>query len=125
MKESDRALAAAVSNIRREAQAELGGDTYYMVAQKLTELREIILNGCGDDVYRNEDFRPRLVGLSPALSSLRTKIETELRDNRYYLATHKLDVLAFIVKLGGAASRPAEPLLNLAAAPQTRTANAA
>lgn len=98
MTKSDRALAATIAHAALEAQAELTGNTYYMVSQKLIELREIVLNGDSSHDCEADKSPQRLIGLAPVIVSLRAKIESELRDNRYYLAAHKLDVLAFIAR---------------------------
>lgn len=113
MQMSDRALAAAISHTALEAQAELTGNVYYMVAQKLNELREIVLNGAlSETMMANTDVdagtRPR--GLEPALVALRAHIELNLTDNRYYLAAHKCDILTFILRRGPQRRNPVEAL---------------
>ncbi len=127
MNESDRALAAAIFQVAREAEAELTGNVYYMVTQKLTELREIVLSGVSDPSAGRAPGDMKLIGLAPAMTSLKSKMETGLQDNRYYLAAHKLDVMTFIARRAPSPIRPSRQPVEqpIGSGAQTRTADAA
>ncbi len=103
MKRGSSSLASAISDLRREAEAGLRDNVYYLTAQKLNELSEIINGRNGAEPPAADGASQRLIGFGPALEALRAKLDTELKDNRYYLASHKLDVIALIAARAKAA----------------------
>ena len=84
----------ALTGVRRAIYAGLHGNAFYLALQQITELSEII----GREDRRsysnaNGQQEPRL---QHSLEVLRKAMEAEIFDNRFYIATHKLDVLSFL-----------------------------
>lgn len=111
-------LFSALAHLNREAEAMLDGNNYYLAAQKLLELKEVL--GLPMGVAGAAADKP-LIGVQPAIQALRVKFGEELTDNRYYLAAHKLDIIAYIAERAEAV-KPAKGVPEKAAAPQPVTA---
>lgn len=115
MKRGNSSLTSAISDLRREIEAGLKDNVYYLTTQKLNELSEIVNSRNGGEPPTANGKPQHLIGFGPALETLRAKLDAELKDNRYYLASHKLDVIALIA----ARAKTAKPQAALAPTPES------
>jgi hypothetical protein len=81
----------AVDGLRQAVEREFIGNDYYLVANQVTELGEIL---CDKTAAPQADGMQ--VNFALALDAVRKRTETELFDNRSYIVAHKLDVLSFL-----------------------------
>ncbi len=84
-------LTHAILVLRRAVEAELKGNSYYLVAQHVMELGELVPNG-KNGVARHVDA----FSFATALDHVRKHAERDLTGNVYYMFAHKLDVLSFV-----------------------------
>ncbi len=95
MMQASGTLSQAVSNLRQEIETTFSGNAYYMAAAYARELADIV--GAGAHGSRGATGQ----GFSAALEAVKDLARAELSENSFYLASHKLDVLAFIAAREG------------------------
>ncbi len=101
-------LSEAVRSLQKAAEAEFDGNTYYRVANQISELTEVLkdLPPAGENIAAG-DFASQL-------ADLRRAVESHLSGNQYYLAACRIDVLAsFVVP----SSKETAPVVSAAPAP--------
>ncbi len=109
-------LASAIGQLSREIEAAMQGNGYYLASNKLREMKDLL------SLQVSPSGGPS-IGLSTALQTVRAKLGEEVTDNRYYIASHTLDVIAYIAERAEIAGR--EPATGAAAAATSGPATAA
>jgi hypothetical protein len=109
-------LAAAIGQLSREIEAAMDGNSYYLASNKLREMKDLLL-------LQVSPAGGPAIGLSTALQTVRAKLGEEVTDNRYYIAAHTLDVIAYIAERAEIAGR--QPAIGAAAAAASQPATAA
>jgi hypothetical protein len=82
----------AVDGLRHAVEREFRGNSYYLLANQVIELREILQHKDGVGSQLNGAH----ANFVSTLDAVRKCAEAELFDNRFYLVAHKLDVLTFL-----------------------------
>jgi hypothetical protein len=82
----------AVDGLRQAVEKEFRGNDYYLLANQVIELREILHAKHGAGPQANGAH----ANFVSTLDAVRRCAEAELFDNRFYLVAHKLDVLTFL-----------------------------
>jgi hypothetical protein len=90
MTEAPADLLQAVYGLKRAAEAEFQGNGYYLVANEIAGLIEVL----GGDVTPVPPINGAVHGFASALGDVRKAAESSLSGNSYYLASHRLDVLS-------------------------------
>ena len=108
-------LASAIGQLSREIEAAMQGNGYYLASNKLREMKDLL------SLQVSPSDGP-FIGLSTALQTVRAKLGEEVMDNRYYIASHTLDVIAYIAERAEIAGR--EPATGAAAAAASEPATA-
>lgn len=107
-------LLRAISRLRKATQAELHGNAYYLAANQIANLSELM--GAGD-ASADPPSNSGAGGFVAALASLRAQVEKQLSGNVFYLASWRLDELAF---LAAAPPGPPRSFDDIAAAAKSR-----
>src|SRR5258706_7951761 len=85
-------LYRVVRNLRKAAEVEFAGNSYYLVSNEITGLIELIGWGKENAPTANDLVKEFFA----ALHDVRRLAETELSGNRFYLVSHKLEELSFL-----------------------------
>jgi hypothetical protein len=90
MTEAPADLLQAVYGLKRAAEAEFQGNSYYSVTNEIAGLIEVL----GGDVSSVAPGKGAAHGFASALGDARKAVDSSLSGNRYYLAAHRLDALS-------------------------------
>src|SRR5262249_3139401 len=82
-------LYRAVNGLRKAAEAELPGNSYYQVANRIAHLIEIV-GPAEESATPSEDV---VYDFAAMLTEVRKGVQEHLSGNRYYLAVNKLEEL--------------------------------
>jgi hypothetical protein len=88
-------LYRAVNGLRKAAEAELTGNTYYQTVNRIEAFTEII-GPVEETAIPGEDTA---YGIATTLIEVRKEVQSHLSDNRYYMAVNRLEELASFVTL--------------------------
>jgi hypothetical protein len=111
-----------VNGLRKAAEAELTGNSYYQVANRIAHLIEIV-GPAEESATPSEDVAYDFAAM---LTEVRKGVQEHLSGNRYYLAVNKLEELAsFATPAAQAPARRGPSFDDLAVASKARVEGAA
>ncbi len=110
MTQQPSSLASAIGQLSQEIEAAMEGNGYYLASQKLRDIKDLL------SLQTGALDGPR-VGLPQALQTVRARLGEEVTDNRYYIAAHTLDVIAYLAERDEMARRSPAPRAEVSSAP--------